>query len=327
MYGLALVPIMPPSPTLRSSGDLLADRRYAYAEAALKDGDHRAAAELAEQCLERAPFFAAAQALLGRARAALGEHEAALAALMRALDCDPEDALGVRIDLARLGAVPLEEAIGSGYVRALFDDYAGTFDKQLVKNLNYRGPELLRAAVRRAFAADGRRLWAERALDLGCGTGLAGQAFAGAYGRIEGVDLSPRMLAAARRTRLYDRLHEGDLLGFLREQPERAADLVLAADVFVYLAALDEVFAEIGRVLAPRGFFAFTVQAHGGEGVYLGADSRYAHSEGYLRAIAERAGFSVAQFEAVSTRQDRGVDVPGFLMVLEQPGPSARTKA
>jgi predicted TPR repeat methyltransferase len=327
VYGLASVSAMPPSPTLRSSGDLLADRRYAYAEAALKDGDHRAAAELAEQCLERAPSFAAAHALLGRARAALGEHEAALAALMRALDCDPQDALGVRIDLARLGALPPQEAIGAGYVRALFDDYAGTFDKQLVRHLHYRGPELLRAAVRRAFAVDGRKLWAERVLDLGCGTGLVGQAFAGCYRYMEGVDLSPRMLAAARRIRLYDRLHEGDLLGFLREQPERAADLVLAADVFVYLAALDEVFAEVGRVLEPRGFFAFTVQAHDGEGVHLGADSRYAHSEGYLRATAERAGFSVALFEAVSTRQDRGVAVPGFLMVLERGGGPETTEA
>ena len=275
---------MPPSPTLRSSGDLLADRRYAYAEAALKDGDHRTAAELAEQCLERAPCFAAAQALLGRARAALGEREAALAALMRALDCDPEDALGVRIDLARLGAVPPEEAIGAGYVRALFDDYAGTFDKQLVKNLHYRGPELLRAAVRRAFAADGRRLWAERALDLGCGTGLAGQAFAGCYRRIEGVDLSPRMLAAARRTRLYDRLHEGDLLGFLREQREKSADLVLAADVFVYLAALDAVFGEVARVLMPKRLF----RLHG-----PGA---------WRRGRPSRCGFPLRPFGGLSAR-------------------------
>jgi predicted TPR repeat methyltransferase len=314
---------MPPSPTLRSSGDLLADRRYAYAEAALKDGDPRAAAELGEQCLELAPSFAAAHVLLGRARAALGEREAALAALARALDLEPEDALGVRIDLARLGALPPEEAIGTGYVRALFDDYAGTFDKQLVKHLNYRGPELLRAAVRRAFAADGCPLWAERALDLGCGTGLVGQAFAGCFRRMEGVDLSPRMLAAARKTRLYDRLHEGDLLGFLHEQPERSADLVLAADVFVYLAALDAVFAAVGRVLKRNGFFAFTVQAHEGEGVHLGNDSRYAHSEGYLRATAARAGLSVALFQAVSTRQDRGVDVPGFLVVLEGHGSPA----
>jgi predicted TPR repeat methyltransferase len=309
---------MPPASTLRSSGDLLADRRYAYADAAMKEGDHAAAADLAAQALELAPTFAPAHALLGRARAALGRREDAVVALRRALELDPEDALGVRIDLTRLGALQTEEAIGAAYVRALFDDYAGTFDKHLVKNLNYRGPELLHAAVRRAQAAYGQKLWCGRVLDLGCGTGLVAQALSGAYGTIEGVDLSPRMLSAARKSRLYDRLHEGDLLGFLKGQGERTADLVVAADVFVYIAALDDIFAEVFRVLTRGGLFAFTVQAHAGEGVILGADSRYAHGESYLRALAERTGFAVALFEAVSTRQDRGVDVPGFLLVLER---------
>jgi predicted TPR repeat methyltransferase len=309
---------MAPTPVLRSSGDLLADRRYAYAEAALQESDHRAAADLAEQCLELAPSFAPAHALLGRARALLGERDSAVAALSRALDLEPADALGVRIDLARLGALAESEAVSAGYVRALFDDYAGTFDKHLVKNLNYRGPELLRAAVRRAFAATGRKPWSERVLDLGCGTGLVGQALAGTYGMIEGVDLSPRMLAVARRTRLYERLHGADLVSFLKGQAERTADLVLAADVFVYLAALDEVFWQVRRVLRPGGFFAFTVQAHDGDGVVLGGDSRYAHGDAYLRGLAERTGLSVALFEAVSTREDRGVDVPGFLLVLER---------
>ena len=304
--------------TLRSSGDLLADRRYAYAEAAMEEGDHAAAAEIAEQSLELAPSFAPAHALLGRARAALGDREAALAALLRALDLEPDDALGVRIDLARLGALPIEEAVGEGYVRALFDDYAGTFDKHLVKNLNYRGPELLRSAVRRARAAYGQKLRCERILDLGCGTGLVAQAFAGTFASIEGVDLSPRMLAVARRTRLYDRLHEGDLLRLLKAQDGRSADLVAAADVFVYLAALAEVFGEVHRVLVPGGLFAFTVQAHGGEGVILGEDKRYAHGDRYLRGLAENVGFRVVLFDAVSTRQDRGVAVPGFLLVLER---------
>jgi predicted TPR repeat methyltransferase len=309
---------MAPIPTVRSSGDLLADRRYAYAEAALKDGDPAAAADMAEQSLELAPLFAPAHALLGRARAALGQQEVAIKALLRALELEPDDALGVRIDLARLGALPTDEAIGAGYVRALFDDYAGTFDKHLVKNLNYRGPELLHAAVRRAYAAYGQKLSCKRILDLGCGTGLVAQAFAGAYAAIEGVDLSPRMLAAARKTRLYDRLHEADLLGFLKGQGERSADLVVAADVFVYLAALDKVFAEVRRVLVPGGFFAFTVQAHTGESMILGEDSRYAHGESYMRGLAAETGFDVALFEAVSTRQDRGVNVPGFLLVLER---------
>src|SRR5690349_15021760 len=115
---------MPPIPGFRSSGDLLADRRYEYARAAFEEGDFAAAIDLAQQALELAPRFAAAQALLGRAKAASGDPEEAVAALSQALAIAPDDALGVRIDLARLGAVEPQAAITYGYVRALFDDYA-----------------------------------------------------------------------------------------------------------------------------------------------------------------------------------------------------------
>ena len=61
---------------LRSSGDLLADRRYVWAEAALAEGDAAAAADLAAQVLERAPAYGPAWLLLGRAREVLAGDEA-----------------------------------------------------------------------------------------------------------------------------------------------------------------------------------------------------------------------------------------------------------
>lgn len=304
------------APRSRSSGDVLADRRYAYAEAALADGDARAAADLARQALELAPGFAVAHALLGRALVKLGDREAAVGAFERALALELDDALGVRIDLARLGALPPEEAIAGGYVRALFDEYASRFDRHLVRSLEYRGPELLRGAVLRALGPRPKDFRFRRVLDLGCGTGLAGQALEGLFETLEGVDLSPKMLAQAARTKLYDGLHEGDILAFLNGQGAGAADLIVAADVFVYVARLEPVLAEAARVLDRRGLLAFTVQAHAGEGFGLGEDGRYAHSEAFLRAAADAAGFRPALLEPASTRKDRGADVPGFVVVL-----------
>ena len=308
---------MHPTAVLRSSGDLLADRRFGYAQAAFDEGDHAEAADLARQVLELAPRFAPAHALLGRSRLALGEQEAAVVALRNALESEPDDALGVRIDLARLGALPKEEAIGAAYVRALFDEYAPRFDKHLIKNLNYRGPALIEAAVRRTCGLSGRPFHFRRILDLGCGTGLVGRAFAGRFDRIEGVDLSPKMLAKAKKTHLYDALHEADLLGFLEAAAPVSADLVVAADVFVYLASLRDAFRAARRVLTRDGLFAFTVQAHEGEGFALGGDARYSHGEPYLRGLAAEIGFAAAFLERASTRQDRGADVPGFVVVLE----------
>jgi predicted TPR repeat methyltransferase len=309
---------MPPISTARSTGDFRADRRYEYARAAFDERDFEAAADLARQVLELAPDFAAAHAMLGRALAELGVRDEALGALRQALALEPVDELGVRLDLARLGAVPPDEAITDGYVRALFDDYAPKFDLHLTKSLAYRGPELIADALRRACSKRIRDYRFGLTLDLGCGTGLMAQALTGLCSSIEGVDLSPGMLEKAHTTKLYDALHEGELVSFLSGRATAEADLVVAADVFVYMAALEAAFREAHRILRDKGLFAFTVQAHGGEGFILGEDARYAHSETYVRDLAEKVGFTTVIFERVSTREDRGVPVPGFLCVLQR---------
>lgn len=301
---------------MHSSGDLLADLRYRYAEAAFAEEDYGAAADLARQTLELAPNFAAAWFLLGQAEAWRGASEEAIAAFRQAVALDPQDSLGAGLRLAALGAVAPAQAMAPAYIRALFDEYAPRFDRHLVRSLGYRAPELLRDAVRRACSRRLREARFARMLDLGCGTGLAGRAFADLCETMVGIDLSPAMLAKARATKLYAELDSGDLLDWLRRRPESSADLVIAADVFVYIAELAPVFAEAHRLLDRGGMFAFTVQAHGGDGFVLGGDLRYAHAEPYLRRLATEAGLEPVLFERVSTRQDRGRDVPGLLVVL-----------
>ena len=59
------------------------------------------------------------------------------------------------------------------YVRALFDQYAPRFEAALVDDLGYRGPALLFKAVLSVRAAVRKPAFFKRAIDLGCGTGLA----------------------------------------------------------------------------------------------------------------------------------------------------------
>jgi predicted TPR repeat methyltransferase len=308
---------MPRATTHRTSGDFAADRRYEYASGAFDDRDFEGAADLARQVLDLVPDFAPAHALLGRALMASGQSEAAIGSLKRALAIEPGDSLGVRLDLARLGALPPDEAITDGYVRALFDGYAPQFDRHLSEGLGYRGPALLADALRRACAMRSRPFHFGRTLDLGCGTGLMARALAGIASPIEGVDLSPRMLDQARRTHLYDALHEAELVSFLSGQDDCGTDLVVAADVLVYMADLRAVFTQAARVLSLDGMFAFTVQATDSDGFVLGEDARFAHGEAYLRGLAGVSGFTVLVLEGVSTRLDRDRPVPGLLAVLE----------
>lgn len=306
---------MSSAPAFRSSGDLLADRRYDYAAAALAEGDFVAAADLFAQAAEVAPRWAAAWFGLGQAREALTQKDAAAEAFTRARNCDTHDELGAGLRLARLtGASPA--APPADYVRGLFDQYAGRFDRHLREELGYRGPELLRDALSAARAERSQPLHFDRVLDLGCGTGLMGRALFPNFDSIHGVDLSPRMVEAARATGVYNAAEAGDLLDFLRAQGEDSADLVVAADVFVYLGDLDPVFRASARALESGGLFAFTVQRGAGADYELGADLRYAHSADYLRCLAATHGFSVASLVDASTRKDAGRDVPGLAAVM-----------
>ncbi len=292
-----------------SSGDAALDRRFQWGQGSLEAGDEETAADLFASVTESAPTWPVGWYHLGLARQKLGQPKPAADALRRYLALEPTDRLGAGVLLAGLGE---EGAMSTAYVEALFDDYAPRFDAHLTEKLHYSGPQALMQALRKCRPP----LRFFRALDLGCGTGLMARALGGAAETLIGVDLSRRMLDEARKTNLYAELSQGDVVAFLERQ-EQPADLIVAADVLVYLGDLAALFQAAAQKLMPGGLFAFTVQALEGGGFELGADARYAHSEAYLHETAAKAGLSVRLLEPVSTRMDRGAPVPGLVVVLE----------
>jgi predicted TPR repeat methyltransferase len=197
----------------------------------------------------------------------------------------------------------------------LFDQYAPSFEAALVDDLGYRGPALLLAAVAIARAAADRPLTFSRAIDLGCGTGLAARAFASIVDEIIGIDLSPRMIERARATGLYAEVDVAEIVEGLGGRPDCCADLILAADVMVYVHDMTPLLREVARVLAAGGLFAFTVESHAGEGVVLGEELRYAYSESCVRALVAAAGLVLDRLESASSRTESGVQVPGLVVV------------
>lgn len=300
-----------------SSGNLIADRRYDFGRDLQLRGDLAGAADLMAQAAELEPGFASAWFSLGDLREQLGERDAAIAAYRRARDADLDDRHGAKLRLMRLGAENLS-TMPPGYVRALFDQYAPKFDKTLLNDLDYRGPEILLKAV--LAARHGAHLPAHfrRALDLGCGTGLAAREFVSLVDEFAGVDLSPGMIERARATGLYARLEVTDMLQGLRAEPDGSANLILAADAVVYVPDLAPLLTEAARVLKPQGLVAFTVETHGGEGVILGPSLRYAHSAEYLRAIIADAKLTVCAISPASTRVEAGEPVPGLVVTASK---------
>jgi len=307
------------APLFQSSGDLIADRRLAIAHDLLARDDLRAAADLLEQTVEAAPRFASAWFLLGEVREKLGETDGAVAAFQHVCALDAEDRLGAGLHLVRLGALPSGE-MPAAYVRTLFDQYAPRFDQALTEGLAYRGPQILRDAVAKVCAAEGRLMRFPQVLDLGCGTGLAGAEFRACVKNLVGVDLSPGMVAAARAKKLYDRLETGDLVQFLAAEARAAQryDLILAADVFAYFSWLPAVISAAAKTLASGGLLAFTVETHAGDDVILGEKLRYAHGAAHVRSAVGRARLSLLTIEEASTRSEAGVPVPGLVVVARR---------
>jgi predicted TPR repeat methyltransferase len=304
-------------PLFVSSGDFVSDRRYKAAVELAARGDFAGAADILLQTVEAAPGFATAWFALAAIRDRLGDREGAIAAFGAASRADPDDYHGARLQLARLGAGAAAPPMTEPYVRRLFDQYAGRYDTALTVDLRYRGPALLLDAVKSALAHLRYPLRFGQLLDLGCGTGLAGSVFRPLAARLVGIDLSSAMIACAQAKGDYDRLVVGNLAAFLADEIASAAkyDLVIAADVFVYLNDLGPVLAAIAGVLAPRGIVAFTVETHSGAGVALLPTLRFAHSEFYLREAIAAAGLDLLALECAAIRTEKGAPVAGLVAV------------
>ncbi len=301
----------------RSSGDLIADRRYAYGSEFAKSGDHSAAAELFQQTIERAPNWAPAWHALARARLNAFDRPGAVAALRECLKRDPSDALGASLELARLDAAVTIDAAPAAYVAALFDAYAADFEAALVERLHYSAPTAIAKIVRESAPSASPHRFA-RALDLGCGTGLAGEALRRDIAYLEGVDLAAGMIAVAAEKGVYDALVQADLLSHLLAAKEKF-DLIVAADVFTYLGDLSRVMPALAARVTPNGLVAFTVEKSEREDWTIVESLRFVHSADYLRRLAAACGLSVVALVETVLRKDRGADVTGLIALFKAP--------
>ena len=241
----------------------------------------------------------------------LGEDAEARALYERVLALKPDDATARHImdslDGRNTAAAP------SGYVAALFDEYAPQFDQSLLEHLSYTGPAIARDLLTANLGV--RRL--EAVLDLGCGTGLIGQAVRDQFdvGYLEGVDLSSNMVEQAAAKGIYDTLAAADLLDHLAAG-DRRFELVTAGDVLVYIGDLAPVFAAVRRRLSDDGHFLLTVEALDGDGYKLLRTGRYAHSANYVDRLAAQSGFRKVASQTHDIRRDLGRPIGGNAVLL-----------
>jgi predicted TPR repeat methyltransferase len=309
----------------------------------LKLGKPQEAANVLEEVLAREPDNIEALGHRATALAELGHFPKALACVERMLSLVPElghawSLRGLLLrDMGRTdeAAIAFDEAIARGadpelnryyraaltgsdvpataphqYVQSLFDTYAEGFDEHLVRVLRYQAPQVLTDGVR----AMGRQF--ASALDLGCGTGLCGPPVRPLAKKLHGVDLSATMVERSQSLGVYDLVVQSDLARYLQDTAQRY-DLVLAADVFIYVGALEAVFAGVARVMETGGVFCFSVESTPGPQPLVLRDSlRYAHSRAYIEALAAQSGFGVGAMSEHAIREDQRVPIPGLYFWL-----------
>lgn len=257
------------------------------------------------------PRSAAARFALAHALQQRGDHAAAIVEYQKCVDLDP-GARGARYYLSALGAAEVPAQAPRQLVVELFDVYAEKFEADLVQSLKYGGPGFLLDAVQGVL---GQRAQNLDILDAGCGTGLCGAAFHPLARRIDGVDLSPGMIAKAREKAIYAALTVGEVAETLARMSARY-DLVLAGDVLIYIGDLAPLYAAVRRVLRPPGHFAFTVERGPGPGYGLAPSGHYRHGAAYVAAEASRAGFAVRARRDCVLRFEKGDPVDAAVYVL-----------
>lgn len=312
---------------LRESGDLPGALKAAREASALNSNVAEAAIGLGEvlmaagylptaiaefqRALRLEPHSAHARFQLGCAWAAAGEAEKALQEYSQV---PADDVPGLGEHIAAAEAMRTRSRSDAGYVRHLFDQFSSGYDARMRDQLAYRAPEILRELAGLVMPGAHDLV----ALDLGCGTGLAGEVFSDLAPTIDGIDLSPAMIERARARSLYRHLTVADIETALAHAgPDY--DLVVAADTLVYLGDLTVTLAGVYRGLKPGGFFLFTVESSVGRDFELGPKRRWRHSQAYVRGAATAARMEVAGMLLCSPRTEAGVPVDGFAAALTRP--------
>lgn len=201
------------------------------------------------------------------------------------------------------------------YVRATFDSFARQFERHLVDTLDYRVPEMLSSAVRALSPPAQMDI-----LDLGCGTGLCGECLRDLARRLVGVDLAPKMLELARGRGNYGELVQAEIGQYLSSQADASFDLVVAADVLIYVGDVARIFSEVARVLRAGGFFAFSIEQPSlpCDTYRLEQSGRYAQSLGYVRELARVQGLAERSCRDVAIRTHGAQALRGRLLVLQK---------
>ena len=245
--------------------------------------------------------------ILGQAYYELGRVDDAISLFERWLEEDAENPVAQHL-LAAYRGQQVPDQCSTEYIVQTFDTFAGSFENVL-KKLQYCGPQL----VRDYLSTCNIPAASMRVLDLGCGTGMVGEALALYANALDGVDLSQLMLDHATDKRLYHQLHKADISDFLLASKDQY-DLITCMDTFIYIGHLEKLFSLISCNLKFGGMLLFSTEklAQSSAMEYqLNISGRYSHHPDYLMRLLDNNGFKLAKIDDVAIRKESGYPIAG----------------
>ena len=241
-----------------------------------------------------------------------GDDDEAMSCYSRVLKLKP-DHLGAHHMLNALRGTPAKSS-PEEYIRDVFDSYSHRFEKSLVGDLEYRVPEQLRTLLEETT---GKGHLFRYGIDLGCGTGLGAEPFKDMIERIDGVDLSPKMIEKAKEKKIYHSLSSGSIYEFL-DGLDQKCDFLLAADVLEYIGDLRETFESAAQCSISGALFCFSTEKIESEDFRLRRSGRFGHTPGYIRRVAQETGWEVLACTVKGLRKEKGGWLDGNLWLVRR---------
>lgn len=239
-----------------------------------------------------------------------GQTEKAIQCFKKVLELNPDHEAAGHMLAALTGAEVSSSP--DAYVKEVFDNYSEHYEKSLVVELEYAVPEKIKHII---MTGDRLKKSFRYGLDLGCGTGLSGEAFHEMAERLDGIDLAPKMVEIADEKNIYGALYVSGIDEFLGRDVG-LFDFVLAADVFGYIGDLKDVFTSVYHRTTEDVLFCFSTETVVGEGCKLRSTGRFAHSELYIEGIASGTGWQIREKHSASLRKEKGVWIEGNLWFM-----------
>ncbi len=289
------------------------DTLYNLAGCYKDSGQSAKAIETYLEVLQLAPDHPSANSNLAYVYHLSGQTERAVHYYQRVLQYQPDHQAARHMLAALTGAATAGSP--DSYVKDVFDNYSAHYERSLVVELEYCVPTTIKGVF------DTGSAWKktyDQGLDLGCGTGLGGQAFKGCIAVLDGIDLSEKMTAFAAAKKLYRNLHVGNIVNFLKSTRE-SYDFYLAADVFAYVGELAETLTLLRERARQDVLCCFSTESMDGCGYQLQQTGRFAHTPNYIEEVSPATGWQVAATRKTLLRKEKGRWVEGDLWFLQLP--------